>query len=151
MIYGLFREKFPKMIENFQSHHIQFEVVGDLWLLPSDVRTLVMEALEKTACETPRMTVIFALGYSGQDEIVRGVKRCIVEGIDPTTLNEKEFLTYLDTGRYPPPDLIVRTGGNIRHSGYFLYQSAYCEYYFTEKLWPEFDQEEFEKVLKYSK
>ena len=55
-------------------------------------------------------------------------------------LTEKEFLTYLDSGKYPPPDLIVRTGGNIRHSGFFLYQSAYSEYYFTETLWPEFSQ-----------
>lgn len=77
------------------------------------------------------------------------MKRCISEGIDPTTLSEKGFLQYLDSGKYPPPDLIVRTGGNIRHSGFFLYHSAYSEYYFTETLWPDFDQEAFDKVIQY--
>lgn len=148
-IYGLLREKFPPMIERFQKGNIVFEAVGDFWILPPDIRTILLDAIEKTASSTPKMTVIFAIAYSGQDEIVRGVKRCIAEWIDPNELDEKTFLTYLDTSRYPPPDLIVRTGGNIRHSGYFLYQSAYSEYYFTEKLWPEFDQWEFKKVLEY--
>jgi undecaprenyl diphosphate synthase len=62
-------------------------------------------------------------------------------------LNETSFHTYLDSGRFPPPDLIVRTGGGIRHSGYWLYSSEYCEYYFTDKLWPEFDETEFYKAL----
>ncbi len=93
------------------------------------------------------MTFILAIAYSGQDEIVRAVKRCIVEGVDAHTVTEKSFLTYLDTGKYPPLDLIVRTGGSIRHSGYFLYQSAYSEYYFTETLWPDFGKEDFEKAL----
>jgi undecaprenyl diphosphate synthase len=62
-------------------------------------------------------------------------------------LTEKEFLTYLDSGVYPPPDLIVRTGGNIRHSGYFLYQSAYSEYFFTETLWPDFSQSDFDAAV----
>lgn len=148
-IYGLLREKLPPMIERFQKGNIVFEAIGDLWILPPDIRTILLDAIEKTASSTLKMTVIFAIAYSGQDEIIRGVKRCIAEWIDPAGLDDKTFLTYLDTGRYPPPDLIVRTGGNIRHSGYFLYQSAYSEYYFTEKLWPEFDQVEFDKALMY--
>lgn len=148
-IYGLLREKFPPMIERFQKGNIVLEAIGDFWILPPDIRQIILGAIEKTACETPKMTVVLAIGYSGQDEIIRGVKRCIAEWIDPRGLDEKTFLTYLDTGRYPPPDLIVRTGGNIRHSGYFLYQSAYSEYYFTEKLWPEFDKAEFDKALTY--
>ena len=83
VIYALLREKFPKMIENFRKNNIAFEVVGDLWLLPPDIRTIITDAVEKTLCEEAKMTVIFALGYSGQDEIVRGVRRCLAEGIDP--------------------------------------------------------------------
>jgi undecaprenyl diphosphate synthase len=67
--------------------------------------------------------------------------------VNPDTLTEKEFLTYLDSGAYPPPDLIVRTGGNIRHSWYFLYQSAYSEYFFTETLWPDFSQNDFDAAV----
>ena len=83
VIYALLREKFPKMIENFQQNTIALEVVGDLWLLPPDIRTIIVNAVEETYTENPKMTVIFALGYSGQDEIIRGVKRCLAEGIDP--------------------------------------------------------------------
>ena len=95
------------------------------------------------------MTCIFAIGYSGQDEIVRWIKRVIAEWIDPNKLDEKSFLTYLDTGKYPPPDLIVRTGGSIRHSGFFLYHSAYSEYFFTDTLWPDFDEKDFNEALSY--
>ena len=63
-------------------------------------------------------------------------------------LDETTFLPFLDTGRFPPPDLIVRTGGDMRHSGYFLYGSEYSEYYFTPALWPDFKEEEFYKALK---
>ncbi len=69
------------------------------------------------------------------------------EGIDPDTLTEKEFLRYLDTGVYLPPNVIVRTGGHVRHSGYFLYQSAYSEYFFTDTLWPDFSQKDFDAVV----
>jgi undecaprenyl diphosphate synthase len=62
-------------------------------------------------------------------------------------LDEKAFLPFLDTGRFPAPDLIIRTGGDVRHSGYFLYQSEYSEYYFTQTLWPDFKEMEFQKAL----
>jgi undecaprenyl diphosphate synthase len=78
-------------------------------LVPPDIRTLLLDAIEKTQ-NGIKMTCIFAIAYSGQDEIIRGIKRLLAEGIDPKTLDEKTFLTYLDTGKYPPPDLIVRTG-----------------------------------------
>lgn len=77
------------------------------------------------------------------------MRRVLVEGIDPKTLDEKTFLTYLDTGKYPPPDLIVRTGGQIRHSGFFLYHSAYSEYFFTETLWPDFGKGDFDKAIEF--
>lgn len=62
-------------------------------------------------------------------------------------LDEKTFLPFIDTGRFPAPDLIVRTGGDTRHSGYFLYRAEYSEYYFTDTLWPDFDEAEFYKAL----
>ncbi len=147
-IYGLVRRKMPKLVELCKKESIRFQTVGDLWLLPADVRTLLLDAIDATSTGT-KMTFILALWYSGQDEIVRATKRCLNEGIDPSTLDEKTFLQYLDSGAFPPPDLIVRTGWNIRHSGYFLYQSAYSEYYFTETLWPDFDQAEFDRAVSY--
>lgn len=147
-IYEIIRSELPRLIPKLQRNSIAVEIIGDIWLLPLDIRNILFEAVDATK-NGKKMTCILALGYGGQDEIVRGVKRAIAEWVDPASLTEKEFLTYLDTGAYPPPDIIVRTGGNIRHSGFFLYQSAYSEYYFTDVLWPEFDEKEFQKVLTY--
>jgi len=145
-IYGLIEKKLPKLIEKLTKNSIRFEIVGDLWLVPPHIRTILLDAIEQTQ-GWGKMTFVLAIAYSGQDEIVRWVKRCIAEWINPKSLTEKEFLAYLDTGKYPPLDLIVRTGGSIRHSGFFLYQSAYSEYYFTETLWPDFGQEDFDGAL----
>lgn len=93
------------------------------------------------------MVFVLAMGYGGQDEIIRGIKNFVKQGGDMETLDETTFLPFLDTGRFPPPDLIIRTGGDTRLSGYFLYQSEYSEYYFTKTLWPEFKEEEFYKAF----
>ncbi len=147
-IYEIIHRDLPWLVPKLQKKSITLEIIGDIWLLPLDIRNILLDAVDATK-DGKKMTFILALGYSGQDEIVRGVKRALVEWVDPASLTEKEFLTYLDTGIYPPPDIIIRTGGNIRHSGYFLYQSAYSEYYFTDVLWPDFDEKEFQKVLAY--
>lgn len=145
-LFNIIRTQIPQLVEKLKKNSIKLEVVGDLWLLPADVRTALLDGIDATK-EGTAMTVILAVAYSGQDEIIRAVRRCMLEWIDPNSLNEKEFLQYLDTGAYPPPDVIVRTGGHIRHSGYFLYQSAYSEYFFTETLWPDFAQKDFDAVV----
>lgn len=145
-IYQLLETKIPKLTQKLIKNNIRLEIIGDLWLIPASVRTVLFEAMKSTESGN-KMTMVLAIGYSGQDEIVRGIRRCISEWIDPITLDEKEFLKYLDSGAYPPPDLIIRTGGSIRHSGFFLYQSAYSEYYFTQTLWPDFGKDDFDKAL----
>ena len=63
------------------------------------------------------------------------------------TTTREDIISYLETSQFPPPDMIVRTGGHIRHSGYFLFQSPYSEYFFSEKNWPDFDESDVELVL----
>ena len=145
-IFDLLRKKVPTLIKKLIEKSIRFELIGDMWLLPPDVRTILLDAIDQTKDGT-QMTCVFAIGYSGQDEIIRGIKRALSEGIDPKTLDEKSFLTYLDSSRYPPPDLIVRTGGSVRHSGFLLYHSAYSEYFFTETLWPDFGKTDFDQAV----
>lgn len=147
-IFQLFREKIPKLVDKLIEKSVRLDIVGDLWLVPSDIRTLLLDSIERTK-NGAQMTCIFAIGYSGQDEIVRGIKRVIAEWIDPNKLDEKSFLTYLDTGKYPPPDLVIRTGGSVRHSGFFLYHSAYSEYFFTDTLWPDFGKEDFDQAVEF--
>ncbi len=117
-----------------------------MWLLPVDIREILLDGVDSTSSGNA-MTFILAIAYGGQDEIVRAVRRFVAESQSIESLNEKSLLEYLDTGAYPPPDLIVRTGGHERHSGYFLYQSAYSEYYFTDTLWPDFSRDDFDKAL----
>ena len=145
-LFTIIRTQILSLGQTMKEKSIRFEIVWDLWLLPADVREVLLNTIELTK-EGVAMTTIFAVAYSGQDEIVRWIRRCMREGIDPENLTEKEFLQYIDTGSYPPPNVIVRTGGYVRHSGYFLYQSAYSEYFFTDTLWPDFSQKDFDAVI----
>ena len=147
-IYTIIRWSLPRLISQAEERNISIDYVGDIWLLPKDIRDMLIEAQEKTEKNT-KMTVILALAYSGQDEIVRGVRRYIAQGNDIALLDEKNFLDFLDSWAFPPPDLIVRTGWATRHSGYFLYQSAYSEYFFTQTLWPDFSRSDLEEALEY--
>jgi undecaprenyl diphosphate synthase len=94
------------------------------------------------------ITLTLALIYGWQDEIIRATKKIIWEWIDPESLSQQQFRSYLDTADLPLPDVIARTWWDIRHSGFLLYDSAYSEYYFTDKRWPEFDEPELDKLIK---
>lgn len=142
-LYELLIERVRGLVSRMLEKDIRFRWVGNRAIVPANVR----EALETTENETSggrSMILAVAVGYGGQDEIVQAVKAAIRAGVDPESLNEKTFLSFLDSGDLPPPDLIVRTGGDTRHSGYYLYGSEYSEYYFTKTLWPDFGRIEFE-------
>lgn len=145
-LYILLRRKLPWLVEKLIWESIRFETVGNIAMLPEDIQESFLTAKERTQPGTS-MTFILAIGYSGQDEIIEGIRSCMRAGIDPGSLDEKEFLRHIDTGKFPPPDLIIRTGWRIRHSGYFLYQSAYSEYYFTDTLWPDFGEQDLERAI----
>lgn len=141
-------EKLEELLPNMQKNAIKFETIWDIEKLPQES----VEILKKVKAETQNntgMVLVAALVYSWQDEIVRWVQRVFAAGIDINTLDEKGFKAFLDTSFLPPPDLIIRTGWDIRHSGFTLYDSAYSEYYFTEKLWPEFNEKELDMALNF--
>ncbi len=135
-------------IKKMEIEDLRFNVIGDISRLPVESQKILARVKQETKDNTG-ITLTIALVYGWQDEIVRATKRIIAAGIDPETLNEQEFRKYLDTGDLPFPDVIVRTGGDIRHSGFLLYDSAYSEYYFTDKKWPEFDQDELTNVIEF--
>ncbi len=93
------------------------------------------------------MQCIFAIGYGGQEEIARAVVSLAKNGTDMTQITREDILASLETSQFAPPDMIVRTGGHVRHSGYFLYQSPYAEYYFSDLNWPDFDVDELDRAL----
>lgn len=77
-IFQLFRDKIPKLVEKLKKNSIRLDIVGDLWMVPSDVRSLLLDAIDQTK-DGEKMTCIFAIAYSGQDEIIRGIKRAMAE------------------------------------------------------------------------
>lgn len=121
-------------------------VVWDRSLLPKKCLESIDFAEELTKNET-WITTIVAIGYGGQEEIIRAVKKFLSEWWKEADISKENLKNYIESAAYPPPDLIVRTGGHIRHSGFLLYQSPYAQYYFTEKNWPEFDEWELDRAI----
>ncbi len=142
-----------KLIDNIENYlwemiekWLRFKTIWDISKLPEKSQEILERVKEKTKDNT-WITLIVALVYWWQDEILRATKKIIQKWIDPDSLTTTEFRKYLDTWDFPEPDVIVRTGWDIRHSGFMLYDSAYSEYFFTEKKWPEFDETELESVI----
>ncbi|MDD2515923.1 MAG: polyprenyl diphosphate synthase [Candidatus Gracilibacteria bacterium] len=154
-IYNLIIKDVYGLKDDFLKKSISFRTVGDLSLLPINVKNTLEKLTEETK-NGEKLTIIMAIGYGGQDEIVRGIKKFIIENAENiksdleealVSLDEGSFFKYLDTGDFPAPDLIVRTGGDIRMSGYFLYASEYSEYHFTKTYWPDFGEKDFYEAL----
>jgi len=139
-------DKFVDFLPKLQEWNIKFETIWDIKRLPEKSQKVLQKIKTETQNNT-WMVFIVALVYSWQDEIIRGIKNMIESWFDISNLDEKSFRQFLDTKFLPPPDLIIRTGWDIRHSGFTLYDSAYSEYYFTQKFWPEFDEQELDKAL----
>lgn len=129
---------------------VRFNVIGDINKLPTDVKKVVFDAMEKTS-KMKGMVLNLALSYGGKDEILRAVKRICKDvehkKIDIETIDEKFFSSYLDTSGQPEPDLLIRTSGEYRISNFLLWQIAYTELYFTNTLWPDFTVEELELAI----
>lgn len=145
-LYRIFIERVAKLRPKLFERDIRFRWIGNRAILPQDL-VENLDAVQEESSRHASMTLVLAVGYGGQDEIVRAAKRAVAEGADPETLDEKSFAAFMDTGDLPPPDLIVRTGGDIRHSGYFLYQAEYSEYFFSDLLWPDFNRDEFDRAV----
>lgn len=132
---------------------IRLQAIGDLKSLPPDCYNELQEAIEKTK-NNSRMTLILALSYSSRWEIINAVKEIArkVEDktLSPSEINEDTIALHLCTSNIPDPELMIRTSGEHRISNFLLWQLAYTELYFTDKLWPDFRKEDlFEAILDY--
>ena len=124
---------------------VQVKVIGDFEAFPKDIVIGLKEIVEKSK-NNKVITVIFALNYGGRAEILRAVNR-IVTFQKTQVITEEAFASCLYTKDLPDPDLVVRTGGEQRLSGFLSWQSIYSELYFTQTLWPDFGEEAFEMAL----
>lgn len=125
---------------------VQIRHLGRLDRLPPRLQNQVRHALEVTK-DNQRIVLNVAFDYGGRDEIVQAVQRIIRDGIAAEAVDESLLSGYLYTAGQPDPDLIIRTSGELRTSGFMLWQSAYSEYYVTPTFWPDFGREELHQAL----
>ena len=144
-----------KEIKTLMENDISLHAIGDLKSLPSACYRELMKAIEKTS-SNKRMKLILALSYSSKWEIIQAVRDLAKDvedkKITADAIDQKLFGSYLTTAPYPDPELLIRTSGEHRISNFLLWQIAYAELYFTEKLWPDFRKEDFyEAIADYQK
>lgn len=142
-------------LENIHKNGIRLLTIGDTKNLPEKAYDELQRAIQKTK-ENKRMTLIMALSYSSRWEIIEATKKIIEEAmsgkLSPLEMNEKKFTAYLATAHIPDPELMIRTSGEFRISNFLLWQLAYSELYFTEKLWPDFRKSDlYEAIISYQK
>lgn len=145
-ILDIFRIAFGSLALRFISRGAKLKLLGDMSRFPEDIAKKSFEMISKSA-NNNKITVSFALNYGGRDEIVRAVKKIVNEGIPIDQINEEVISNHLDTANMPDPDLVIRTGGEQRTSGYLPWQSVYAELYFTPVLFPDFTPEELQKAI----
>lgn len=134
------------MLERLAREDVRFTPLGDLELLPEDIRKILIHAAEVTR-DKQGMRINLSLGYGGRNEIVRAVKRLTRDGIADNAITEELLSARLDTAGQPDPELVIRTGGRSRLSNFLPWQTVYAELYFTDTLWPDFTVEELNTAV----
>ncbi len=142
--------------EIFMKNNVRFRVIGDIKRLPEDVQKKLQETMEHTAQNTA-MTMVVALSYSARWEIVEAMRVTVREAITLSEdgncenvvqkLTEEAFCNHLETRFMPDPDLLIRTGGELRISNFLLWQIAYAELYFCDIYWPDFKEQDLQRAI----
>ncbi len=139
-----------KEIKTLNKNNIRLQAIGDLQSLPDKTRIQLEKATDNTSMNT-RMTLVLALSYSARWEILhalKGVGMEIAGGlIEPAAVTQEIFEKHLSTAGIPDPELLIRTSGEFRISNFLLWQIAYAELYFTEKLWPDFRKDDLYRAI----
>lgn len=136
--------------ELFMKNDVRFQVIGDIDRLPVEVQKKLQETIDHTA-DNKAMTMVIALSYSSRWEITKAVKEIstlVAEGkAKADDINEDFISKHLVTSFMPDPDLLIRTGGELRISNYLLWQIAYSELYFCDTYWPDFAEADLHKAI----
>lgn len=136
--------------ETAVKNNIRLKTIGQIERLPQEVQDALQDFKEST-CKNDALTLTLALSYGARDEITRATRK-LAENVaagecQPAEIDEKLFNLQLDTGDMPALDLFIRTGGDMRISNFLLWQMAYAELFFVPTMWPDFNREEFYKVI----
>lgn len=141
-LFSLIKTGFLTKLPILKKEGVRVKFLGDVDTLPLVVKQTLLQA-EKRLSDGKRLQLNIALNYGAQAEIIQAVKQ-----LKPNEkINEESFSKYLYTKDIPDPELLIRTGGQKRLSNFLLWQAAYSELYFTDKLWPDFGEEDFKQAL----
>ena len=136
----------PTLMKN----NVRLQTIGDLNRLPDQARTKFLACIEQTSGNTG-LTMVLALSYSARWEITQAMQQAVrlaqAGQLRAEEIDEEYVSRLMTTADMPDPDLLIRTSGEYRISNFLLWQLAYSELYFTDRLWPEFDEEELYKAI----
>ena len=133
-------------MELFTDNNVKFRMVGDFKRLPEGVQKKI-KYIEDLTAEFTGLTVVVAMSYSSRWELTNAMREIAAEGIAPEDITEETISQHLVTNFIPDPELLIRTGGELRISNYLLWQIAYSELYFCDTYWPDFDEECLHKAI----
>ena len=149
-IMALFEKYLHEAIDEMEQDHIRLKVLGDLSRISPELRALI-ERTAEISTHYDGFQANICINYGGRDEIVHAARRfaaqCAAGERKPEELTEEAFGALLYSGGIPDPELIIRPSGEERISNFLLWQSAYSEYYFTDVLWPDFDERELDRAI----
>ena len=136
--------------ELFMNNNVRLRIIGDLTRIPQVVKDSILALQQRTSVNTG-MTMVIALSYSSRWEITEAVKHIAAEAkegkLQPDDIDETLISQHLTTNFMPDPDLLIRTGGEVRLSNYLLWQCAYTEFYFCDTYWPDFHEEDLKEAI----
>lgn len=142
-IMGLLSHYIDECVRGMEEEQIHLRFIGNLEVFSLDLREK-MERIDKATADKPFLLNV-AINYGGREELVQACNRLIAEG--KSSVTEEDICRAVYTAGCPDPDLIVRTGGDLRTSNFLLWQSAYAEYYFTDVLWPDFSPKDVDQAI----
>mgnify|MGYP000307479166 FL=1 len=132
---------------NFKDENVKVKFIGDMSRLDSELVELIKKS-ERDSADATGLCLNVALNYGGRDEIVHAVRSMASSGeIDLTNLSEEQLSEHLYTAGMPDVDLIIRPSGEYRLSNFLIWQAAYAEYWFTDKLWPDFSEKDIDNAV----
>lgn len=142
----LLRYALNKEIDRLDKENVRVKIIGRRNDLSEDLQDLIARGEEKTK-NNDGGNLNIAISYGGREEITGAVKKIVASGVAPEEITEETVEQNLYTAGQSDPDLVIRCGGQNRLSNFLLWQLAYAEIYFTDVLWPDFDEKELDKAL----
>jgi undecaprenyl diphosphate synthase len=148
----LLKRYLHEAIDTMERDRIRLEFFGDLRPISPELQDLIARTHEiSKRLDKNDFQANICLNYGGRDEILRAARRfaadCLADTCNPGDVTEAGFSEYLDSRGIPDPDLLIRPGGEMRLSNFLLWQCAYAEFYFTDTLWPDFDEAEINRAI----